>query len=389
MIKEFNYRNYNKIKFYYGVVNEVLENYSVRFRIPEIIDNLDDDEYPIAHPILKHTSEIFKNDTIIIMQLDVDMQEFVYFSNDVTEFTGLRFGNAIIDLSLGKEDNPSLSIKIAELKAEDEDGNNLEEGEEYSVLGPFTDITLNKDNVTILRSEANSDKVEDDQPDVLVTIGKLPDDHLGESGTMGIDAQVYKGGEKADQKHIVSQVTVTNKGEISIASTPDPNNTKKFTTLDIANGNVALDSNTATGQATETLKDGKLSLKSSPTGGESTIEMNGNKITITGGQTLKATGTFDGDQGVNLASDLTGELDLGALVELKNTVGGLKGALDDLWTELSTVNNNLFQLATMTAAISYAGPGALANATGGAIAGPSASIGTINAKKALVSATFK
>ena len=410
MIKEFNYRNYNKIKFYYGVVNEVLENYSVRFRIPEIIDNLDDDEYPIAHPILKHTSEIFKNDTIIIMQLDVDMQEFVYFSNDVTEFTGLRFGNAIIDLSLGKEDNPSLSIKIAELKSEDEDGNDLEEGEEYSVLGPFTDITLNKYNVTILRSEANSDKAEDDQPDVLVTIGKLPDDHLGESGTMGIDAQVYKGGEKADQKHIVSQVTVTNKGEISIASTPDPNNTNKFTTLDIADGNVAfqsdadvqksatvdvkdgaitLDSNTTAGQATEEMKDGKISLKSSPMSGESTLEMDGNKITITGGQALKATGTFDGDQGVNLASDLTGELDLGVLVELKNTAGGLKGALDDLWTELSTVNQNMITLASMTAAISYAGPGALINSTGGDIGGIAASIGTINAKKALVSATFK
>ena len=410
MIKEYKYRDFNKVKFYYGIVNEVLEHYNVRFRIPDIIDNLDDDEYPIAHPILKHTSEIFKNDTIIIMQLDTDMQEFVYFSNDVTEFTGLRFGKDIIDLSLGKEEHPELHIKISQLKAKDKDDNDLDEGEEYTVLGPYSEITLTDTKIEVLKAtpqdwdKASADGSDQDKKKALVTIESDSD-----AKNTQITAALF---DDSDQDKEKFAFTATQDGEITVTTKPSdsvsvtrtidkdgniisesaPSQTAKSTITQDKDGNFKLESAPNVAAKASVVTDGgdlKITAQQAPAASGSEIAMEGSKTTITADSGLKATATIDGAQGINLAHDLGGSVDIGVLIEVKNMVGGLKGALDDLWTELSTVNNNLLQLATMTAAISYAGPGALINSTGGAIAGPSVSIGTINAKKALVSATFK
>lgn len=96
--------------------------------------------------------------------------------------------------------------------------------------------------------------------------------------------------------------------------------------------------------------------------GKQTIEVGGNKITIDGSSgaekievtdgkstiTLDATqGTFsvaDGNNnkiessssGLKMSSS-TSSLDLGTLIELKNNTGSLKGMIEDLWTELSSL----------------------------------------------------
>ena len=432
MIKEYNYRNFNKVKFYYGIVNEVLEHYTVRFRIPDIIDNLDDDEYPIAHPILKHTSEIFKNDTIIIMQLDTDMQEFVYFSNDVTEFTGLRFGKDIIDLSLGKEEHPELHIKISQLKAKDKDDNDLDEGEEYTVLGPYSEITLTDTKIEVLKAtpqdwnKATADGSDQDKKKALVTIesdsdakntqitatlfddsdqgkekfaftatqdGEItvttkPSDSVSVTRTIDKDGNVIS--ESVPKNGTTSTITQNNDGEI--VSESKLSETSKSTITQDKDGNFKLESAPNIAAKASVVTDSgdlKITAQQAPAASGSEIAMEGSTTTITADGGLKATVTIDGAQGINLKHDLGGEADIGALIEIKNMVGGLKGALDDLWTELSTVNQNMMTLASMTAAISYAGPGALINSTAGSIGGIAASIGTINAKKALVSATFK
>jgi hypothetical protein len=360
MIKEAEYRKYNQVKFYFGIVNEVLEDYSIRFRIPNIIDNLDDDQYPLAHPILKHTSEIFVSDTVVIMQLDVDFQDFVYFSNDVTEFTGLRFGHDIIDLSLGKEDSPSLSIKVAELKKGDK-----EEGEEYEVLGPFTDITLSDKSLVITKATPDSDDTSNDKKNVVITI----DDK-------GIDAVVNDGNENKR-----SHIKVSDQGEITVEATPDGGKSKeelKSNTIDLAAGDttkISMDDNTPKIEAAA--------------GQTSNITLDGSgvgKVEIKGGESK---GTLDGAQGIKLESVLKSSLDLGAQVELKNIVGGLKGLIDDLWTELLQVNTSLSTLAGLCAGIQFTGPGALTNGTAGAQGPIAASMATINAKKALVNTVLK
>ena len=67
----------------------------------------------------------------------------------------------------------------------------------------------------------------------------------------------------------------------------------------------------------------------------------------------------------------------------------MKGSLSDIWGELSGLATAIVTFAGLVAAISYSGPGALVNTTGGGIADLSASIGTIETKAGLVSGIFK
>ncbi len=114
-----------------------------------------------------------------------------------------------------------------------------------------------------------------------------------------------------------------------------------------------------------------------------TLDMNGIKIVDANNNEA----TF-GSSGIKLKTSTT-TLDLGSLIELKNAAGGLKGSLSDIWGELSGLATAIVTFAGLVAAISYAGPGALVNTTGGGIADLAASIGTIEAKAALVSGIFK
>jgi len=376
MIKEYKYRDFNKVKFYYGIVNEVLEHYNVRFRIPDIIDNLDDDEYPIAHPILKHTSEVFKNDTIIIMQLDTDMQEFVYFSNDVTEFTGLRFGKDIIDLSLGKEEHPELIIKVAQLKAKDKDNNDLDEGEEYTVMGPYSEIKLTDEQISIKKAVPDD---KDEGNDVKTSETIITD--------TDITTTIYK---KDDDKTKIIEINMTNEGDITSKSTPSQTATSTIT--QDKDGNFKLESTPNVAAAASVVTDGgdlTVTAKQATAGAGSEIAMKGGTTTITADGGLKATATIDGAKGINQKHDLGGEIDIGALIEAKNMVGGLKGSLDDIWTELTTLTQNLITWAGMVAAITFVGPGSTVNTSGGGIGLLASSLATQNAKKALVNATFK
>ena len=111
------------------------------------------------------------------------------------------------------------------------------------------------------------------------------------------------------------------------------------------------------------LKNDKVETVSTTEPGKQTIKVGGNEITIDGSTsgaekievtdgkstiTLDATqGTFsvaDGNNntiessssGLKMSSS-TSSLDLGALIELKNNTGSLKGMIEDLWTELSSL----------------------------------------------------
>ena len=353
MITEANYRKYNQVKFYFGIVNEVLEDYSIRFRIPNIIDNLNDDEYPIAHPILKHTSEIFKSDTVLIMQLDVDMQDFVYFSNDVTQFTGLRFGHDIIDLSLGQEDSPSLSIKVVSLS---DDNGNIEEGEKMIPTSPYTEINLSDEKITITKSTPKeSDTSQKDGDNVVVTI----DDN-------GIDAVVNEVNSGSTTQK--SQVTVSKDGEITLNTTPGQTS----------------ETNTVFGDNKIELIAGKTTKSTATLDGQ-----NSKMELVAGADGATSSTTIDGTKGVNAKSILESEMDLGALVDLHNTVGSLGGAIDDLWTEMRTLTQNILTWAGMVANIQFVGPGATINASAGGIPAIAASMATMITKQTFAASVFK
>ncbi|HOV14711.1 MAG TPA: hypothetical protein PK771_10535 [Spirochaetota bacterium] len=95
------------------------------------------------------------------------------------------------------------------------------------------------------------------------------------------------------------------------------------------------------------------------------------------------------DSNFKISVNDTTAFDLGSLIELKNSAGGLKGLIDDIWSEMSGLATAIVTFAGLVAAISYTGPGALVNTTGGGIADLSASIGTIETKAALVESVLK
>ncbi len=107
-------REYNNLKIYIGVIEEVLDNYSIKFRIPDILDNLS--EYPTAHPVSKHCNKMYKDEAVLIIQLDTDLQEFIYFPHDTSSVTSIQFEQSIVELT---ED--SVSIRVRSTKSPSED----------------------------------------------------------------------------------------------------------------------------------------------------------------------------------------------------------------------------------------------------------------------------
>lgn len=175
------YNSFNKIKFYYGLVVVVNADYTIRFRIPELLDNLADEEYPIAHPILKHSSEIRVGDNVLIMQLDEDIQDFVYFSNDTSEFTGIEFGNNRIDISDGENIIIEHITKRNEETHEPEGSSsrvtisdNKIKCEVLSGTNAVSTVELDGSKINISNTTDNMKKILDDLLDALIgmtTIG--------------------------------------------------------------------------------------------------------------------------------------------------------------------------------------------------------------------------
>lgn len=377
------YRKYNQIKFYYGIVQKVLgeddsdDNYNdykgkyiIQFRIPDIIDNLNDDEWPLAHPIMKHTSQVFKGDNVLIMQLDTDLQDFVYFSNDISESTGIRYKNCIITLAnpeFGDDADNSLTIDVVTLKDAEDEGHEPED--------------VDKVHSRILVNEKSIE---------LKTAGK--DDDVNNCDSF---SDVFL--ERGDKK----QITITSsKG----SSDSDKSSVK------VEDSKITIDSNTHT---TITLDGTNKSFKIEDTQANS-IEGNSQGITVTdksnnkvemSSQGIKVTDTnmhtitMDSN-GIDLKDVLTNEIktqasgitetsmlqsnmELGALISMNNMIGGIASMISDLWTEMTTMATNLLTLASACAAIQFVGPGALTNGTAAAVPGCASSIGTIAAKMAM------
>lgn len=125
--------------FYYGIVESVNPDYSITFRIPEILDNLS--EYPTASPLVGHTTEILPGHYVFILQPNL-LQDYFYFQLDQSSFTGLKFGNCIIDIS----DGETITNKIVTL---DSDGN---------VDKVLTESTMSKSSYVVTSNDSNGNK---------------------------------------------------------------------------------------------------------------------------------------------------------------------------------------------------------------------------------------
>lgn len=364
------YRKYNQIKFYYGIVQKVLgedesdDNYDeykgkyiIQFRIPDIIDNLNDSEWPLAHPIMKHTSQVFKGDNVLIMQLDTDLQDFVYFSNDVSENTGIRYKNCIITLAnseFGDDADNSLTIDVVKLKEASDDQHEPEDVEQV-----HSRILVNEKSISLKTVGKNKD-IGDTCPysTVEVSQGDTPDEKATTIETKGDSTSskiVFQ-----DQK---TELTVGNGCKMTL------DDQGKKITLELSQGNTLTFDGT---QNTWSLTDGSQNqFKSS---------------TVPGGTTLQDALTNkreSGTTGVKESSMLQSNMELGALISMNNVVGGVASMISDLWMEMTTMATNLLTLASACAAIQFVGPGALTNGTAAAVPGCAASIGTIAAKMAM------
>lgn len=94
------------MNFYIGVIKSVKDNYEIEWRIPEVVDNLGEGNYMTAIPINKNTQQVRVGDRVIIQQLDDDVQEYFYWTVNEKTFTGIKFGNVVMNItdSSGKKD---------------------------------------------------------------------------------------------------------------------------------------------------------------------------------------------------------------------------------------------------------------------------------------------
>ena len=91
----------NNVRYYIGKVEEIDENFLIRFSIPDIMDNLS--KYPIAYPrTSEHIQETIVGDSVYIIQPDVSTQFFFYYPTRLTNFVGLQFGKVMVDITDGK-----------------------------------------------------------------------------------------------------------------------------------------------------------------------------------------------------------------------------------------------------------------------------------------------
>lgn len=342
------YRKYNQIKFYYGIVQKVLGEdssdsdyndykgkYIIQFRIPDIIDNLNDDEWPLAHPIMKHTSQVFKGDNVLIMQLDTDLQDFVYFSNDISETTGIRYKNCIITLAnpeFGDNADNTLTIDVVSLKRAEDDQHEPED--------------VDKVHSRIL---VDNEKIE------VKTVGKTDDIDQGTNySTMSVSQS------SSEKQSVIETASSSSKSTMTFKD--------NITELKVGTG---------------------CTLKLDGNSNKITIDVNGNTITLDGSQNtweIKDAVTnknSSGATGISESSVLQSNMDLGALISMNNTVGGIASMISDIWTEMTTMATNLMALASACASIQYVGPGALTNTTAATVPGCASSIGTIAAKMAM------
>lgn len=364
------YRKYNQIKFYYGIVQKVLgeddsdENYDdykgkyiIQFRIPDIIDNLNDDEWPLAHPIMKHTSQVFKGDNVLIMQLDTDLQDFVYFSNDISESTGIRYKNCIITLAndeFGDDADSSLTIDVVKLKDAEDDQHEPEDVEQV-----HSRILVNEKSIS------------------LKTVGK--DKDIGDS--CPYSTVMVSQGDNADEK----ATTIETKGDSTSSKIVFQD---QKTELTVGNGcKMTLDDQGKTisielSQGNKLTFDGNQNTWSLTDGTQNKFESS----TTPGGTTLRDTVSNKRETGVSGIKDssmLQSNMELGALISMNNMIGGVASMISDIWAEMTTMATNLLTLASACAAIQFVGPGALTNGTAAAVPGCASSIGTIAAKMAL------
>lgn len=415
------YRKYNQIKFYYGIVQKVLgeddsdDNYNeykgkyiIQFRIPDIIDNLNDDEWPLAHPIMKHTSQVFKGDNVLIMQLDTDLQDFVYFSNDISESTGIRYKNCIITLAndeFGDNADNSLTIDVVSLKEAGDDQHEPEEidkvhsrilvneksidlktvGDEADVrddnVKEFSDVLIirgsddNEKNITITSSKSDNDKSTVTIKDTSLEIDTKSKNKItvdGDTPKITIDSDkntiTLNGSEKSFKIEDDNKNSII--GDSQGIAIEDKSKNK--VTLD-AQGITIEDTNR--NQAKLDAQGIKVTDKN-----QHTITMNTQGIDL---KDMLTNELKTQTSGITGSSMLQSKMELGALVSLNNVVGGLASMISDLWTEMTTMATNLLTLASACAAIQFIGPGALTNGTAAAVPGCAASIGTIAAKMAM------
>lgn len=351
MVRPIEYRKYNQIKFYYGIVVDVDEQFNIHFRIPDIIDNLD--TYPIAHPITKHTSQIFKNDNVLIMQLDVDLQEFVYFPNEVTTWTGIRYKNCIIELAAG-DDPDTMNLEIVELEDAKDDDHEPED-----IKNILTQVQINKNKIRIgVDSNGKDDS------------GANP----------STEAKTYVELAKADLGNTITLSTKNDSSTNTIEMAPD-----KTTVTTGSNQKVTIDDQA---KKIEIVDNTNNSITIDGDAGKIEVKCTNKVITVDGNQGITLD---DGMQNVSQISAsgikdstmLQSKMSLGALVGLDNAAGGLSSMISDIWTEMLTLATNLVALAAACAAIQYVGPGALTNGTSAAVGAASSSLGTIAAKMAM------
>lgn len=112
------------MNFYIGLIKSVKDNYEIEWRIPDVVDNLGDGNYMTAIPINKNTQQVRVGDRVIIQQLDDDVQEYFYWTVNEKTFTGLRFGNVVMNItdSSGsrdpkQDDDSDLSFDITALSS--------------------------------------------------------------------------------------------------------------------------------------------------------------------------------------------------------------------------------------------------------------------------------
>lgn len=100
----------NNIRVYPGKVKSVNSDYTITFYLPGVFDQTD--TFPTAAPMFHKSHEVFIDDDILIWQLSDQMTEFMYLPyNPNEDYTGLQFGNTIIDIS----DGENITLKVGEM----------------------------------------------------------------------------------------------------------------------------------------------------------------------------------------------------------------------------------------------------------------------------------
>lgn len=141
------------MRLFIGTVREFnKDDWTIRFRVENIIDNMNDSEYPRAMPIGPHTVEPLIDSTVLIIQYNEVLSEFGWHHLHLDSTVGLRFGHNSIDLS----DENAIMLKILDETDSEEVVSLVYDNSNGVTLSTTEKLTVKADGVVSLTGPNDS-----------------------------------------------------------------------------------------------------------------------------------------------------------------------------------------------------------------------------------------